>query len=331
MGEFEITLREDLMPITTNNFLDLTNSNFYDDLIFHRVIADFMIQDGCPLGTGYGGPGYTIPDEWNPLVNFDDPYVLGMAKTSAPNSAGSQYFITVEPTSWLNENFAAFGHVTLNTDIVEEISEVPTDANDKPLVDVVIDSVRIMTAQFYAFIPEEDSTYATAGDPLVFGMFTNEPDVTYSWFVDELLQTDYDFMFNVSLTVNGWHEITGIGTKNGYDYVKKWWVEITGGTNANDLITTQATLFQNVPNPFNPTTTISFDITSQNSGKTDLIIYDLKGQLVKTLISELLDPGRYNLIWDGTSENGNQVSSGVYFYQLKTGNFTNTKKAVLLK
>lgn len=330
MGEFEVTLREDLMPITTYNFLDLTNANFYDGLIFHRVIADFMIQDGCPNGNGTGGPGYTIPDEWNPLVNFNEPYVMGMAKTSAPNSAGSQYFITVEPTTWLNGEYAAFGHVTMGTDIVEDISEVPTDSNDKPLVDVEIDSVRIMTAQFYGFSPEEDSLFVNAGDPLVFGMFTNEPGVTYSWYIDAELQTETSFIFNTSLTVNGWHEITGIGTKNGYDYEKTWWVEISGGSYSDDILTADKhILLPNSPNPFNPETKIAFYLNTAE--KAELKIYNTKGELIKTLVNSELSAGYHNYIWNGTNLINQNVASGIYYYRLKAGDQTETRKAILLK
>lgn len=337
MGDFEITLREDLMPITTQNFLDLTNSNFYDDLIFHRVIANFMIQDGCPYGTGYGGPGYTIPDEWNPLVNYNEPYVIGMANTGQPNSAGSQYFITVEPTPHLNGDYAAFGHVTLGTDIVENISDVPTtgaggNPPNKPLTDVVIDSIRIMTPQFYGFIPEEDSLYVTASEPLVFGMLTNEPDVAYSWFVDNELQTNTSFLFNLTLTVNGWHEIVGIGTKNGYDYVKNWWVEITGGTYNDEVLHHhKPLLLPNTPNPFNPSTSISFYLNSDTSTPTSLHIYNLKGQLVKTLVSEQLPAGYHSYNWNGTDQLGNKVSSGVYLFNLSSGDFSSSRKTLLLK
>ncbi len=330
MGDFEVTLREDLMPITTYNFLDLTNANFYDGLIFHRVIADFMIQDGCPNGNGTGGPGYTIPDEWNPLVNFNDPYVLGMAKTSAPNSAGSQYFVTVEPTAWLNGNYAAFGHVTMGSDIVEDISEVPTDANDKPLVDVVIDSIRIMTAQFYGFIPEEDTLYVSATEPLTFGMLTNEPNVTYSWYVDDEIQTETNFLFNISLTVNGWHEIVGIGTKNGYDYVKTWWVEISGGSYLDDILTAnEHVLLPNSPNPFNPETKISFYLNTAENAV--LKIYNTKGELVQTLVNSQLSAGLHSYIWNGTDSSNQNVASGIYYYQLRAGNQIETRKALLLK
>jgi len=330
MGDFEVTLREDLMPITGTNFIDLTNANFYDSLIFHRVIADFMIQDGCPYGTGYGGPGYTIPDEWNPLINYNEPYVIGMANTGQPNSAGSQYFITVEPCTWLNGDYAAFGHVTMGTDIVEAISEVPTDANDKPLVDVNIDSLRIMTPQFIGFIPEEDSLAMNAGNMEVFCMLSSETGVEYSWYVDDELQTEISNMFTFSSNVNGWHEIEGVGSRNGYDYSKIWWVEISGGSGIDDLpIAGKCLLLPNLPNPFNPETQIRFILDSP--ARTDLSILNIKGELVKTLTHSELESGYHSYIWNGTDHSNRPVASGIYFYRLVAGSQTEIGKAVLLK
>ncbi|MDD2596640.1 MAG: peptidylprolyl isomerase, partial [Candidatus Cloacimonetes bacterium] len=98
MGSFTAELYDEIVPITAHNFRDLANAGFYNNLIFHRVIEGFVIQDGCPYGTGTGGPGYTIPDEYSPLLNHNEAGILSMARTSAPNSAGSQYFFTLAPT-----------------------------------------------------------------------------------------------------------------------------------------------------------------------------------------------------------------------------------------
>ncbi len=144
MGDFRAQLREDLVPVTAQNFIDLTNANFYDGLIFHRVIADFMIQDGCPNGNGTGGPGYTFDDEFHPDLRHDEPGILSMAN-SGPNTNGSQYFITVVPTDWLDDVHSVFGKIIDGMDVVFAISEVDTDANDKPIIDVVIDSIRVVT------------------------------------------------------------------------------------------------------------------------------------------------------------------------------------------
>ena len=144
LGDIKVELREDLVPITANNFADLALSGFYDNLIFHRVIDGFMIQDGCPLGTGYGGPGYTIEDEFHPDLNHNSAGIISMANTGQPNSAGSQYFITLAPQPQLNGSYAVFGEVIEGLDVVQAIGDVATDSNDKPLVDVDIYSVSML-------------------------------------------------------------------------------------------------------------------------------------------------------------------------------------------
>ena len=144
MGDFRAQLREDLVPVTAQNFIALTNDHFYDGFIFHRVIAGFMIQDGCPNGNGTGGPGYTFDDEFHPDLRHDEPGILSMAN-SGPNTNGSQYFITVEPTDWLDDVHSIFGKIIDGMDVVYAISEVETSSSDKPLIDVIIDSIRVVT------------------------------------------------------------------------------------------------------------------------------------------------------------------------------------------
>ncbi len=144
MGDFRIEVREDLMPITAGNFIDLVEADFYDGIIFHRVIAGFVVQGGDPLGTGFGGPGYTIMDEYHPEMNHDSTGVIAMAKTSAPNSAGSQFYFTLGPQNFLDGNYAVFGTCIENVEVIEEIGLVETNGNDAPLIDVVMDSVRIV-------------------------------------------------------------------------------------------------------------------------------------------------------------------------------------------
>ena len=143
MGDFRAQLREDLVPVTAQNFIDLSDAEFYDDLIFHRVISGFMIQDGCPNGNGTGGPGYSFDDEFHPDLRHDEPGILSMAN-SGPNTNGSQYFITVAPTEWLNDAHAVFGKIIDGMDVVYAISEVETYSNDRPIIDVVIDSIRVV-------------------------------------------------------------------------------------------------------------------------------------------------------------------------------------------
>ncbi len=141
-GIIKIELYEDKAPITTGNFINLTNEGFYDGLIFHRVISGFMIQGGCPDGTGTGDPGYSIPDEFHDDLKHDSPGILSMAN-SGPNTGGSQFFITVAETSWLDGKHSVFGKVIEGMDVVNAISEVETDGSNKPLEDVTINSITI--------------------------------------------------------------------------------------------------------------------------------------------------------------------------------------------
>ena len=150
-GVIEGELYPDKAPQSVRNFIDLANHNFYDGLIFHRVIPGFMIQGGCPQGTGMGGPGYEINGEFsaNGFRQNDLKHTLGvlsMARTMAPNSAGSQFFIMVAPAPHLDGQYAAFGQVTDGADIAIDISRVPRNMmNDKPKKDVVIASIRVDT------------------------------------------------------------------------------------------------------------------------------------------------------------------------------------------
>ena len=141
-GTFEIELFTEKAPITTKNFIDLTNKGFYDNLIFHRVIDGFMIQGGDPEGRGTGGPGYTIDDEFHPDLKHDSAGILSMAN-SGPNTGGSQFFITLAATPWLDGKHAVFGKVIKGMDVVEAIGKVQVGTNDKPSEDVVINKITI--------------------------------------------------------------------------------------------------------------------------------------------------------------------------------------------
>jgi cyclophilin family peptidyl-prolyl cis-trans isomerase len=140
-GPIAIELFEDDAPKTVANFTKLAGEGFYDGVIFHRVIPDFMIQGGDPTGTGSGGPGYTFEDEFN-----DKKVVRGaLAMANAgPNTNGSQFFIvTTEAASWLDGKHTVFGRVTDGMDVVNEISALETDARDRPRTDVVIERVEL--------------------------------------------------------------------------------------------------------------------------------------------------------------------------------------------
>ncbi|WP_106626875.1 peptidylprolyl isomerase [Selenomonas massiliensis] len=144
-GTFEVELFEDKAPITTKNFIDLVEKGFYDGLIFHRVIDGFMIQGGDPNGNGTGGPGYKIPDEFDPSLKHDDEGILSMAN-AGPNTGGSQFFITLAATPWLDNKHAVFGKVIDGMDVVRDIGHTKTGYGDRPVHDVVIEKITIKDA-----------------------------------------------------------------------------------------------------------------------------------------------------------------------------------------
>ncbi len=142
-------LYPDIAPISVNNFISLIGRKFYDGLIFHRVIKGFMIQGGCPDGTGMGGPGYSIKGEFsangveNTLKHTEG--VLSMARAQHPDSAGSQFFIMHKAAPHLDGSYAAFGKVTEGMDVVNKIAETRTDWSDRPLEPQTIDTVTVET------------------------------------------------------------------------------------------------------------------------------------------------------------------------------------------
>lgn len=152
-GDINLDLFGDQAPKTVQNFIDLAEKGFYDNLIFHRIIKDFMIQGGCPQGTGTGGPGYTFDDEIHPELSFDRPYQLAMANAGkqrdltgqVKGTNGSQFFITTIAPSWLNGNHTIFGEVSDDDSkkVVDAIESVKTGAMDRPVEDVVITGITI--------------------------------------------------------------------------------------------------------------------------------------------------------------------------------------------
>jgi peptidyl-prolyl cis-trans isomerase A (cyclophilin A) len=161
MGRIVCRLFPDKAPLTVKNFIDLTNGKkrwfdekknawaerrYYDGLIFHRVIPNFMIQGGDQMGTGRGNIGFTFKDEFHPELKFDRPGLLAMAN-AGPNTNGGQFFITVAPADWLNNRHTIFGEVVEGQDVVVKISEVPRGENDKPTTPVVMNKVTIVNVR----------------------------------------------------------------------------------------------------------------------------------------------------------------------------------------
>ncbi len=161
LGEITCELFEDKAPNTVGNFVGLavgaqefldpnTNENvkrpFYNGLTFHRVIVDFMIQGGCPLGTGTGGPGYRFEDEFHPELRHDAAGKLSMAN-SGPNTNGSQFFITTVPTPWLDDKHSIFGQVVEGMDVLKQIESTKTDKSDRPVTPVVVKQVEVFRMQ----------------------------------------------------------------------------------------------------------------------------------------------------------------------------------------
>lgn len=158
-GDINLRLFPNEAPKTVANFVGLATGEqsysepnakggssgpFYDGTIFHRVIAGFMLQTGDPTGTGRGGPGYKFADEFHPDLRFDRPYLLAMAN-AGPGTNGSQFFITVAPTTWLNRKHTIFGEVSdqASRDVVDSIAATPTGPGDRPVQDIVINSVTV--------------------------------------------------------------------------------------------------------------------------------------------------------------------------------------------
>jgi cyclophilin family peptidyl-prolyl cis-trans isomerase len=140
-GTIELEFFDDDAPKTVENFRKLASDGFYDGIVFHRIIPDFMIQGGCPNGTGTGGPGYTFEDEFNAHKIVRGAIAMANA---GPNTNGSQFFIvTTEAAPWLDGKHTVFGEVTAGMDTVDKIEGVPTDARDKPVEDITIESVEL--------------------------------------------------------------------------------------------------------------------------------------------------------------------------------------------
>ena len=141
-GTIEAEMFSDVAPETAGNFIELAEKGFYDGVIFHRVIEGFMIQGGDPTGTGRGGPGYQIKDEFAKGLAHTEPGIFSMAN-AGPNTGGSQFFITLAATPWLDGKHAIFGKVVSGLDVVKAIGSVQTGRADRPVEDVVMEKVTV--------------------------------------------------------------------------------------------------------------------------------------------------------------------------------------------
>lgn len=142
VGDIQLEIFADRAPKTAENFLSLVRKGFYNGTTFHRVIPGFMIQGGDPKGDGTGGPGYEIKDEFHPQLKHSGPGIVSMAN-AGPNTGGSQFFITLAATGWLDGKHAVFGKVSRGQDVVERIAQLPRDARDKPRSTITVKSATV--------------------------------------------------------------------------------------------------------------------------------------------------------------------------------------------
>ena len=178
------------------------------------------------MGTGYGGPGYTIPDEFSPLLHHDSAGVLAMARTSQPNSAGSQYYITLAPTPHLDGSYAIFGKVFEGLDTVLAIGQVPVDGNNHPINNVYIDSLRILDMVIYNVSPNPDSlVHIAAGSPQIFVVeaFNMDLTVVFEWYIDDVLQPQVtELMFEPVFQSYGMHTVKCVTSTNQVTWTTTW-------------------------------------------------------------------------------------------------------------
>ncbi|HNX37682.1 MAG TPA: peptidylprolyl isomerase [Candidatus Cloacimonadota bacterium] len=318
LGDFTCELYDDIVPITANNFITLTRSGFYNDLIFHRVVAGFVIQDGDPLGTGYGGPGYTIPDEFSPLLHHDQAGILAMAHTSQPNSAGSQYYITLAPTPNLDGNYAIFGKVIEGLEYVQLIGSVATNANGLPLLPVNIHTLSMVDLDIgNATPPLNEPVLTEAGTPQTFiiEVTTQNGGETYAWYIDDtIVPNQTDFIFESAFT-SGNHTVKCRISQGSFHYDLTWNVQ-SGSANNDPHASPVLSGLSVYPNPFGDSTTLKFNLGDPTS--LSLTVYDLRGRKLR----EETIPGRtgeQEWTWDGNDNNGNHLAPGKYFLSLRSG------------
>ena len=331
MGSWTVELYDELVPITVNNFVDLANEGFYNNLIFHRVIDGFMIQDGCPLGTGYGGPGYTIPDEFHPDLVHDQAGILAMARTSAPNSAGSQYYITLAPQPHLNGGYAVFGKVLEGLENVLEIGHVPVNpTNNKPLTPVTIDTLRILDLIIGEVFPADSLVVGNTNASLVFVVeaYAYQSALHFEWSIDGVMQENADsFIFEPMITLAGAHTVHCRIYSSDWSHEVSWPVQISTVGIESDGVPPVVESLKIAPNPFQNATTISYEL--KLSTPVSVNIYDIKGRRVRKHQIDSTKSGLNQWIWDGRSGNGTKLPAGMYFIQIKSNEQSRFGKCII--
>ncbi len=255
-----------------------------------------------------------------------------MANTGQPNSAGSQYYITLAPQAHLDGNYAIFGRVIEGLEVVLEIGQVPTNGNNQPIDPVYIDSIRILTPDVDYYFPEENELSVSLDSMMTFMVVSYDENIQYAWYVNDENQNLIDFLFLHTFTENGFYEVKSIVSNGGeFDYEIVW--NITAGSISAEENTLDhfVRLHQNYPNPFNLETTISFLIT-ENTENTEILIYNVKGQKIKSFPNLQINKSpKQQIDWNGKDDNNEPVTSGIYFYKLTTGNFSKTRKMILVR
>jgi cyclophilin family peptidyl-prolyl cis-trans isomerase len=319
MGSFTAELYDELVPITALNFRDLANDDFYNNLIFHRVIEGFMIQDGCPQGTGYGGPGYTIQDEFHPDLLHDSAGVLAMARTNAPNSAGSQYYITLAPQPHLDGGYAVFGRIIENLDVVMAIGGVPTDANDRPINPVNIHQLRMLDLHIGAFFPlleEPVELLPNTAQMFITEAYTDEAELSYHWFLNGEELPDDTFMIERSFNSGNHNLRCTIASSDSISFDAEWNIQVASSNSDSSAPELSNISLECRPNPFSES--IEIRCESKLAQKISLQVYNLRGQLVKQILEPEIKQGAWELSWDARDSGGNIVPQGMYLLKMQS-------------
>lgn len=333
MGNFTAEIRNELMPITGNNFIELTLNNFYNGLHFHRIIDGFVIQDGDPLGTGYGGPGYTIPDEYSELLLHDGPGVLAMAKSSQPNSAGSQYYITLAAQPDLDGDYAVFGKVIQGLDVVLNIGHVPTNSSDHPINDVVIDSLKMLGLEIGPVSPADSMLTINLNTPQQFSVEAYDVnlfvDADFQWYKNDVLQNDSLAIYNTSFNQNGNYSIKCVVSNSEISFTQVWHVTAENTSNDDVVQLNKLDILSAYPNPFKEFVNLKYQI--DRAENIQVKIYDIKGHLVKSYSSHQARQGENTFSWNGKNEKNIKLPSGIYLFELKSSSNKSISKVMLLK